>query len=186
MKPLTAIAFASAIGLLAACGGDGSSFGQMATQNQVIGGGTDATVTPVAAMPIEETTYRGVASFDFSDDFDGPDIMSEAELTANFASSSISGKLTNFRDRQNNAILGEVAVHGAPADGGDFGINGNGFKAKLNGNVVYKGKISEVTGNISGAFHGDNADSVEALLYEGFVGDDPVLADRGVIRAERP
>jgi hypothetical protein len=183
MKPLTAIALASSISLLAACGGDGSSFGQMVTRNQVLSGETAA--PPTQVMPTAGTaTYRGVASFDFSDDFDGPDIMSEAELTADFASSTISGKLTNFRDHQDNAMIGEVAVHGAPADGGDFGINGSGFKARLNGDVVYQGKMSEVTGNISGAFHGDNADTVEALLYEGFVGDDPVTL--GIIRAEGP
>lgn len=193
MKPLTAIALASSISLLAACGGDGSSFGQMVTRNQVLSGKIDALAdsaspTPSGSMPAGTATYRGVASFDFSDDSDGPEIMSEAELTANFdpSSRSISGKLTNFRDYQDNPILGEVAIHGAPPEYSEYAINGNGFRARLDGGVVYKGKMSEVTGNIGGAFHGDNADFVAAYLYEGFVGDDPVPEDRGIIRAERP
>src|SRR5690606_39720230 len=106
MKPLTAIALASSISLLAACGGDGSSFGQMVTRNQVLSGETAA--PPTQVMPTAGTaTYRGVASFDLTDDFDGPDIMSDAEPTADFASSTLSGNSTHLRAAQANGMTGQ-------------------------------------------------------------------------------
>ena len=178
MKLFTAIVFASSALLLTACGGSGSggaSFDSMATRGEALINKIDGqNPTPMSSMPTAGTaTYSGVAAFAPSI-YDEPEVLSEASLTANFGSSSISGNLTNFRDYENTVIPGSVAIQSGV-------ITGNQFGANLTGSVTIDGAAAAVNGTLDGGFASTNANLLAGII-EGTVGGEYVI---GVLGAEK-
>lgn len=130
--------------------------------------------TPANAVPSAGTaTYNGVAGFGASE-YSDIEVMSEASLTADFSASTISGRLTNFRDYENTALPGTVNLQGGQ-------INGNTFSANLTGQLSAYGENAVVNGGMLGAFGGSNADMVLAEI-EGTIGGQYVV---GILGAER-
>lgn len=181
MKTNTAIVLASSAFFLAACGGSstssssGASFDSMVTRGEALINKIDGqSITPVRSMPTAGTaSYSGVAGFGASI-YDEVEVLSEASLTANFGSSSISGNLTNFRDYENTAIPGSVAIQSGV-------IRGNQFSANLNGSVTTDGGAQAVNGTLDGGFAGASANLVAGVI-EGTVGGERVV---GVLGAEK-
>ncbi|MFC0281383.1 transferrin-binding protein-like solute binding protein [Falsigemmobacter intermedius] len=173
------IAVVSSTFFLAACGGSGggsqASFSTMESRGTALIEKLEGqSATPVSAMPSAgSATYSGIAGFAPSI-YDEVEVLSEASLTANFASSTIAGNLTNFRDYQNTAIPGSVNIHSGV-------ISGNEFGADLTGSLTVDGRASAVDGSMAGAFVGANAGGVVGLI-EGTVGSQYMV---GVLGAEK-
>jgi hypothetical protein len=162
----TVLSSMAIVSLLSACsGGSGSSqsFDQLATKGQnIIEKYQDADLTPEAAMPTSGTaTYNGVAAF--SDVPDAEYIAENAEavaalrLEANFGNNTISGKMDNFVDYDNERADGSVQITNGS-------ISGNTFNANLNGSLTVDGDTASVTGDMAGGFVGANANAVAGVL----------------------
>jgi hypothetical protein len=176
MKALVAASLMSSI-LLAACvsGGKDASYDEMYSRGKsLVSKFESEDPTPVGAMPTTGTaTYSGVAGFG-AETSEQVEVMSQASLAANFATSSISGNLTNFRDYENNSIPGSVAIQ-------NTSINGNQFTAPMNGSLTVNGAPSAVNGTMVGAFGGANANSIAGII-EGTVGSQQMY---GLLGAEK-
>lgn len=177
MKFFASISLAASALFLAACdsSNDGSSFNSMSSRGEALLARVETqSATPVGDMPtIGRATYEGVAGFSTSVS-DDVEVMSEASLTADFASSSISGELTNFRDWENNTIAGKVDIEAGT-------ISGNQFTNNLSGSLNYNGRNENVSGVMDGGFVGANAGTAVGII-DASVGSLPVV---GVLGAER-
>lgn len=190
--PIVAVA---CVTLLSACGGastGGSSFEALSSRGQALLSqyGT-APVTNVANMPTtDNATYRGVAAY--SSDYSSPiDIaqyattVSDVELTANFANSTITGHVDNFQQRvdPNISMSGRVDVVNGT-------ISGNTFNAGLSGTVTESGYGLTIpvnyTGSVNGEFVGSGAESVRgtgtAVGDAGIYGQQTVYTLWGAVR----
>lgn len=83
-------------------------------------------------------------------------VLSSAEMRANFADATISGRLHNFQAIDRTPISGEVAIK-------DGVITGAAYAAELDGEIRASGHYS-VYGNVDGDFSGDNAEIVDGYL----------------------
>lgn len=166
-----AAAFSSLL-FAAACGGGGGggetksqpSFAEMAgTTEGLITRMNQRSATPVRSMPTTgSASYTGIAAFapTFYDDID---TLAEARLNANFANSTITGDLTNFRDYENNVLAGSVAIQNGV-------ISENQFSADLRGNLSSGGTSVHLDAEMEGGFLGPNADMMVAAI-EGTAGN---------------
>lgn len=153
---------------LSACGGSGTSGGPSfntlsSSGNRLIDQYGTAAETDVANMPTSgSATYKGVAAYssDYSDaasilEYAGT--LSELELTADFANSSISGRSYNFKNLDaTTTVEGQINVSGA--------ITGNTFNATVSGNTEesYLNQSANVSydGTASGEFVGTDAEAI--------------------------
>lgn len=177
MNLFIAITFASSALLLTACGDNGSgvtggkesaSFEEMVTTGTLINTSfDDQAATPQNSMPTTGTaTYVGVAAFGAS--LQQPvEVASEARLQADFASSSISGNLTNFRDYENNLLPGSVDINGGI-------IDANRLQANLSGSIMTDAGAKAVLGTLDAGFIGTDATGISGYI-EGSVGGESVV-----------
>lgn len=112
--------------------------------------------TDDAEMPRSGTaTYRGVA------EYGGGEVLSSAEMRANFSNASISGRLHNFQhnfqELDNIPISGEVAIRNGV-------ITGAEYAADLAGELSDTGGIATVTGDVYGDFSGRRAEMVDGYI----------------------
>ena len=177
---------------LTACGGSStgvSSFDTIKTKGQqLIADYGTAEVTNVGSMPVSGlATYNGAAAYsrEYSDIVDISEYattVSDISLSANFATSKITGVADNFHTRvsQNISLDGNLSLDGT--------ITGNTFSTNLNGTVTetlsgYTGDEAVLngislpvvySGNTTGEFVGSNAGALRgvgtgigATSYEG-------------------
>lgn len=190
--PLVAVA---CVTLLSACGGSStgvSSFEALSSRGQaLLSQYGSAPVTDVANMPTTGTaTYRGVAAY--SSDYSSPvniaqyaTTVSDIELTANFANSTISGRADNFQQRvdPNISMSGQVDVVNGT-------ISGNTFSAALSGTINESGYGLTVpvnySGSVNGEFVGSGAEAVRgtgtAVGDAGVYGQQTVYTVWGAVR----
>jgi len=149
--------------LLAACGGSSSdndderpSFEQLASRGNALearlGALEETTVMPTTGS----ATYNGVAGFDMGGD-NASDMLAELSLQANFADSTVGGKLSNFTTSDGSQMEGELNV----ADGI---MNQQAFDANVSGTLRDGAESSTFDGTMNGAFLGANADAVSGTM----------------------
>ena len=107
-------------------------------------------------------------------------LAARAKLDVNFNSKSLTGQLTDFRDRDNNAIVGDVNLQG------HWQTGGNHFnRVNLSGQLDLDGSDAPVTGEMSGNFRdssGKRADLIEGYFHDLKIGDQDYV---GGLVAER-
>lgn len=162
---------------LAACG-DGSSddtpppttFGSLQNDFDALFGtfAVDTPVTTPLQMPLRgEATYDGAALYSSVDTFtndiiNNPTSASRVQLTADFGSSEIGGRLYDFRAADPNITMnGDLTV----ANGE---IISNLFNGTIQGTVTVNGTpLSYTGGEVVGNFLGSQADAVSGLILQG-------------------
>ena len=133
-----------------------------------------APATAVDDMPnTNSTMYRGIAAYssEYSDPADiaqYAETLSQLELNANFATSSMTGRAYNFKSVDPNITIdGQIDVTGT--------ISGNTFAADVDGTTkeAAYGQSGNVTynGTVNGEFVGSNAQAVRGSGYA--VGSEP-------------
>lgn len=166
-KNLSSLAIALSVG---ACGGGGTGVSDQAsfeTLNVSAQGLLERhkslSVTDIANMPDSGiATYRGVAAY--SSEYSDIDriikyagTLSDLELSADFARSTLSGRVFNFKNFDaTTTVNGHLEVNGT--------ISGNSFSASIAGETleIYHGDSVTVSysGNVSGDFIDSNAESL--------------------------
>ncbi|QFG37684.1 transferrin-binding protein-like solute binding protein [Paracoccus pantotrophus] len=112
----------------------------------------NAPYTTVSQMPQTGTaTYRGVAMYGEGE------VLSSAEMQANFANDSISGRLHNFQAQNGTPISGEVAIRNGV-------ITGAEYSATLAGQLSAAGERASVSGTAYGDFSGRQAEIVDGSI----------------------
>jgi hypothetical protein len=173
------LAFAGALGL-AACGGGGGgggggltpapqTFDTLRSDYNALLSAYDATpVTPLGAMPNSgSATYRGSAVYSSVDTdpnviIANPTSTSAVEITANFATAAVGGRLHDFRSATpGSTMTGDLAL----ANG--F-IQNNTMAADIVGSLTVDGVERDHTGGrLLGAFLGQNAGAVGGPILRG-------------------
>ena len=140
--------------------------------------------TEAQEMPTEGTaSYAGFAGFWLNDDQqqvrtdmaenDTPVLAAELNLVADFATSKISGSMTNFQiSEEGNSVNGTIDVSDGSISGGNLlaDLSGN-----LNGNVDGQEEEHTFTGTMDGTFLGDGAEAVVGGI-EGSLSDGTFVA----------
>lgn len=155
---LTCLAFGAAI--LAGCGGGGSGGGGEAARQDaaldLLERAVSTDETPEAAMPSSGTaSYAGYAGFSEGGSFDRSSVMALGDfaMTADFAGSSVSGRIDGLRDVANGRRMpGGVDLTGS--------ISGNEMSGTLRG-AVDRGRT---TGDFEGGFGGAAHDLVGGTI----------------------
>ncbi|MFD1882810.1 transferrin-binding protein-like solute binding protein [Paracoccus pacificus] len=154
---------------LSACGGgggggrnDGPSFADIARSGDKILYRYEGTpATALANMPTSgKAGYRGVVGVDVDNDnknrasFRDMDAVGEAKLTADFGSSSVTGKLDNFKGRNGyGKVSGTMNVSGR--------IVGNRISGLTSGVMKVPGQETAAIGTtFGGGFKGTGAESL--------------------------
>lgn len=166
--PLCVVA---AITFLSACGGGGGGGGSWnALANQAVRLDQEwlnTEYTEDAQMPQSGTaTYRGVAEYG-----DG-EVLSSAEMRANFADATISGRLHNFQSIDRTPISGQVAIR-------DGEITGADYRASLAGELTSVGERAAITGDVYGSFSGPRAEIVDGDIFMTVETDDLIGSIEG-------
>lgn len=132
----------------------------------------DAALTKPADMPQTGTaSYEGVIGFGqrtiTTEIMDGEKVIrarrnkqiADIHLDADFTNSSISGNVTNFRNKHDNSLPGSLAISGGV-------IENSGFKsAQVTGNVAFDGiNRANVTGFANGNFVGSKAQGIDGSM----------------------
>ncbi|WP_139615542.1 HupA family protein [Paracoccus liaowanqingii] len=156
-----------AVSMLGACGGGGG--GGFALPGG--GGGTPGSYNALAVrgapilqelknieyttnaqMPTDGTaTYRGVAAYG-----DG-NVLSSAQLQANFDNSTMTGRLHNFHAEDGTGVSGDIAIRNGE-------IRDTGYSAELAGNITTESERAIVSGTVNGDFSGRNAQIVDGVI----------------------
>ncbi|WP_299365031.1 transferrin-binding protein-like solute binding protein [uncultured Paracoccus sp.] len=112
----------------------------------------DTDYTTEAQMPTGGTaSYRGVAEYG-----DG-EVLSSAEMQANFSNATLSGRLHNFQAQNGTPVAGDVAIHNGA-------IRGASYSADLSGSLSAAGERAMVSGDVYGDFSGGNAEIVDGVI----------------------
>ena len=185
----SAFFFLGMVGALSACGGSSTSSSGSLTNasfetlaqsgRSLIAEYGSASPTDVANMPTSgAATYRGVAAYSAS--FSNPvdivayaETVSALEVTADFASSTVSGQATNFQYFDPSVDLnGQINLNGT--------ITGNRFNASLSGSITESAGGITATGNYTGSASGDFV----GASAEGLRGTGVATGDYGLFGTE--
>lgn len=98
----------------------------------------------------DDQLYQRLADLDGADLVAAPQVTGRYAMTANFHTSTVTGRLGDFRRENNSALAGEITLGEGVIDDGYFHYN-----ATLAGG--YNGR--EVTGLLVGDFGGDSAET---------------------------
>lgn len=141
-------------------------------------------LTPVASVPLSGTaTYSGAAAYKLAEDvddtldypdyqraiLDNPEWVSEVKLTADFASDTVAGKLSNFQSAVSGPLNGEVnfdnvGIYNVVDEFDDFVE----FVGPVSGSV----DSANVFGSIDGQFVGDSAEYILGRIDVDLYGTD--------------
>ena len=147
-------------------------------------------LTDVADMPTSGTaTYVGAAGIVTDASRKGIDttniteanveVIGDLEMTADFASSSVSGQIDNFEGADGARFPGAAIISGGV-------ISGNTLEADLGGSVNVYGTDETFTGTMRGDFTGAAADGVVGNMDGVLYGDEAGPSDFvGVFGGER-
>lgn len=163
-------------GTLSACGGGNDDNGnsrrgfteQRSDGLALINTLGNTAITSSADMPVTGTaTYNGTAGFAVDATSRGLtqqnltaedlDTLADLELNADFANSSVSGKIDNFNDFQLGKLDGSASI-----DNGT--ITGSTISADVSGSVRVEGSDEMLAGTLDGAFVGAGADGVAGTV----------------------
>ena len=173
---------------LASCGGDGGllgfeseGFSTLSTEAFTLSRElSTAQATPIANMPTGTFVYNGVTAFELGPDNHDPAVMltanmkADTRLRADFTNNTIIGSMTGYYNSDNELGSGSV-------DLSDGTIVENRFTANAYGILTTNSDNVAVSGNLTGAFLGDTANSLGAN-FSGSIGGDVVS---GVMAARR-
>lgn len=137
----------------------------------------DEGLTSVAAFPTTGSAiYDGYVTNGHFENIDDvltfvSDVVGEVNLTASFATDDVSARVFNLVSADAGKIGGEL--NGAGNISEDFGVMG--LEMDMSGSLVVDGADGDYDGEMSGIFHGDDADLI-MINVEGELdfGDDEV------------
>ncbi len=138
----------------------GLSFAELDTLNDLlIEEVTDAGPTPVADIPDTGSAIYDGTLFLALQDGSEDGVIGQAEMTASFASNTVTGGADNFYDLEGNATEGSVTY-----EGGAFDRSIELLSGSMNGDVAFETGEMEVGTTVVGNFSGPSAEYVSGIL----------------------
>ena len=133
----------------------------------------ETTPTPISRVPVSGAArYEGYAAFQHGVGYDyneDPEMMALARIDTYFASDTVEGEFTNFRNRDGAVIGGSLQL-------GNGAINGNEVTASTSGPLFETDRTRYVEADVEGLFGGPNveflAGTIDATVIEDGYGSD--------------
>jgi hypothetical protein len=123
--------------------------------------------TPSQLPRSGSATYSGYAGFGNAAQT-SVDLLAEADLSVDFGTSILSGRLSNFQNANGENYSGIVTFQNGVISGA--AANSNSLQADLSGPLTNAAGTQNFTGHLTGAFSGNNADFAEGLINGNFAG----------------